>query len=321
MIKITYILILTLLFASPTYSQSDSIKSLVEKSNSMNLDMWELTDFAKQHITDKNQLPRFFYYWIGSNIKYDEETFQNILQGSITNYEFGNRQSEYYVYENRKGVCAGYANLFKWFMDEIDVEVVIIPGYIRDERNHYVELLSDDNFRHAWNAIKLRGKWILVDTTWGTSNDSSQSEFYFDIKPEWAIISHYPEDNKWQLLKEPLTLEQFNNSKFVKPIWFFAGFLDIPKLMEDEEYYYFVFKENPNSKWSVSLLYSSDNINFEPISGIDVIIQDGYINYRFNKTLISDRAFFKVNISEMKQDKNQYSTTWTAYEDVINFKI
>src|SRR5690606_17831894 len=114
---------------------------------------------------------------------------------------------------------------------------VIISGYIRDERNHYVEFTKDDGFRHGWNAIKLNEKWILVDTTWGTSSDSTTSEFYFDMKPEWAIITHFPEDSNWQLLKKPLTLEEFNNSKFISPIWFFVGYSDIPKLMSDKDYY------------------------------------------------------------------------------------
>lgn len=131
----------------------------------MNLDMWDLTDYAKENIEDKDELAKFFYYWIGANIQYDNELFEKIIAGTITNEEFSEKQDEYDVYENRKGVCAGYANLFKWFMYKIDIEVVVISGYIRDSRNHYVELESDDNFRHAWNAIKLNNEWILIDTT------------------------------------------------------------------------------------------------------------------------------------------------------------
>src|SRR5690606_6179033 len=148
----------------------------------------------------------FFYYWIGSNIEYDQQTLQKLINGTMTNQEFTRSQNEYEVFENKKGVCAGYANLFKWFMDEVDIETAIISGHIRDERNHYVELFKDDNFRQAWNAIKLNNECILVDSTWGTSNENTTSEFYFDMKPEWAIITHYPEDSKWQLLEKPLTL-------------------------------------------------------------------------------------------------------------------
>ena len=199
-----------LVFINYGFSQNEQIKSLVEKTNEMNFDMWDLTDYAKENVKNKDELAKFFYYWIGSNIQYDNELFEKVLNGTFDDGEFAKKQDEYNAYENRKGVCAGYANLFKWFMDEIDIEASVISGHIRDLRNHYVELESDDNYRHAWNAIKLNGKWILVDTTWGTSKEHETSEYYFDIKPEFSIITHYPEKSKWQLLKEPLTLEEFN---------------------------------------------------------------------------------------------------------------
>jgi len=308
-----------LIFVNYGFSQNEQIKSLVEKTNEMNLDMWDLTDYAKENIKDKNELAKFFYYWIGSNIQYDNKLFEKILDGTITNGEFAEKQDEYDVYENRKGVCAGYANLFKWFMNEIDIEAVVISGHIRDLRNHYVELESDDNFRHAWNAIKLNDKWILVDTTWGTSKNQETSEYYFDIKPEFLILTHYPEDSKWQLLKKPLTIEEFNNSQFIKPIWFMIGFTEVPKLMADKDFYYFTFQDLPNNKWSVSLKMSTDNLNFEPINDIEVIGQDGRTYFRFGKAQVPKTAYFKVKVVKFENDGDQYFKT--EHEDVINFKI
>ena len=301
------------------FSQNEDIKSLVEKTSELNLDMWDLTTYAEKNIKDKEKLARFFYYWIGTNIKYDRETYQENINGTIDNKKFWENQEESVVYNTRKGVCAGYAKLYQWFLDWVDIETVVISGHIRGERNHYVELKSDDIHRHAWNAIKLNNKWLLVDTTWGTSNEESQSEFYFDIKPEFSIISHYPENSEWQLLKKPLSLEEFNNSKFVKPIWFFVGFSDIPRLKSDKNYYYFVFKNNPNSEWSVGLKFSSDNINFKLISNMEPIIQDGYTYYRFSKAQIPKKAFFKVKIAQFQTTEGGYSKS--EYNDVINFKI
>jgi hypothetical protein len=305
-------------FINSVFSQNGSIKSLVEKTNKLNLDIWDFAAFAEENIKDKEQLARFFYYWIGSNIEYDHKSLQEKSDGTITLEEYGNRQDEYEVYTNRKGVCAGYAKLYKWFLNWVDIETVIISGHIRDERNHYVEL-SEKNFRHAWNAIKLNNEWLLVDSTWGTSNEELQSEFYFDIKPELSIITHYPEDSKWQLLKEPLTLEEFNKSQFVKPIWFIVGFTDVPKLMSDEEYFYFRYRETLDFKWSVGLQFSADNISFKGISDIKVIDQDGLTYYRFGKAQIPEIAFFKVKITKFKNVENGF--TIVEYKDVINFKI
>ncbi|MBC3757551.1 hypothetical protein H7U19_04000 [Hyunsoonleella sp. SJ7] len=281
--------------------------------------MRELVEFAKEKYESKEQLARFFYYWTSINITYDHKSLNDKKEGLISLEEYRNMQYEQQVYKNRKGVCAGYSNLYKWFMDKVDIEAVIISGHIRDERNHYVELNKDDNFRHAWNAIKLNKKWILVDTTWGTSNDKEVSEFYFDIKPELSIITHFPEESRWQLLKKPLTLKEFNKSQFVKPIWFMIGFTEIPKLMFDQESYYFVFEKIPKNKWTVGLNFSSDNINFKPIYNIEVIDQDSFIYFKFDKDQISNPAFFKVKIAKFEYFDNEYMKT--EYDHVMSFKL
>ncbi len=306
------------LFSNSVFSQTEKIKELVEKTSELNLDMWDLTTFAEENIEDKEQLALFFYHWIGSNIKYDNDTFSKVISGTISNEDFWKSQEESVVYDKRKGVCAGYSKLYQWFLDWVDIEAVVISGHIRDYSNHYVELENDDDFRHAWNAIKLNGKWILVDTTWGNSNDPNQSDYYFDINPEWLIITHYPEKSKWQLLQKPLTLEEFNNSKYVKPVWFHLGFDEAPKLMADEKYYYFVYKD-PDNDWSVNLQYSSDNINFNFIRDIKPTEQNGMVYYRFDKKQITKEAFFKVGLTLLIQKNNEYSTI--NHTDVINFKI
>lgn len=294
--KVVYILILS--FFNYGFSQNKSIKALVEKTNELNLDMWDLTTYAEKHIKDKEQLARFFYYWIGSNIEYDHKSLKEKKEGIITLEEYSNRQDPFEVYKNRRGVCAGYANLLQWFLDWVDIETVKISGHIRDERNHYIEL-NEKNFRHAWNAIKLNNKWILIDSTWGDSYDAAQSEFYFNIKPELAINTHYPINNKWQLLEKPLSLEEFNDSKFVKLIWFFSGFTDIPKLKKDNNYYYFIYNSNSENKnLSVKLLISKDNLNFETIENTVKIKQDGITYVRFEKSKIPEKAFYKVHLLE-----------------------
>ncbi|PCI11957.1 MAG: hypothetical protein COB73_00480 [Flavobacteriaceae bacterium] len=314
--KIQFLTLFFLLFINSVLSQNESIKSLVKKADSLNLDMWDLVDYAEENLKEDVELAQFFYYWIGSNIKYDNETLSKLDTGSITSKDFRKKQDRFVVYESRKGVCAGYANLYQWFMYEIDIEAVFISGHIRDERNHYVELESDDMFRHAWNAIKLNGKWLIVDSTWGTSNDYSVSDFYFDIKPEFSILSHFPEENKWQLLEKTLTLDEFNNSKFINPVWFFKGFSDIPKLKEDADNYYFVYRINPNN-WSVNLMYSSDNLSFSDIDDLIKVDQDGYTYLMFPKAQMPEKIYFKVNLIKYYEDTFRGATI----KDVINFKI
>ena len=310
--------LLLVLLSLSTFGQTSEVISLLEQTENTTLDMWDLTEFVADRLESDEKLANFFYHWVGRNISYDHEGLEQLKQGDISEEDFFSSQDEYDVYENRKAVCAGYANLYKWFMDELEIEAVLIIGYIRDPRNHYVEFGKDDNYRHGWNAVKLNNKWKLVDTTWGNSNDPRQSEYYFDINPEWLIITHYPEESKWQLLEKPLSLEEFNNSKYIRPVWFHLGFSEAPKLLADDTYYYFAFKD-VETDWSVNLQYSSDNINFDYINEIEPISQDGMTYYRFRKEKIADKAYFKVGLELLIENDDSYFKS--NHTDVINFKI
>ena len=65
--------------------------------------------------------------------------------------------------------------------------------------------------------------------------------------------------------------------------------------MADKEYYYFVYKE-PDNDWSVNLQYSSENINFDYIKGMEAISisQAGMMYYRFEKDQITQKHFSKL---------------------------
>lgn len=296
------------------YAQSKSVKELAIEISDKNYEMWDIVSYANQNITDSVEKAKFVYYWIGLNIEYDYDLYFNKSGDDYYNYQqkFSYNYNPGFVFQKRMGVCIGYSTLFKWFMDAFGIKSEIVIGYIRDERNRYVEIDSDYDFRHAWNVIKLNNRWMIVDATWGTSNDENISDFYFDVNPIRSIITHYPEDSKWQLLEKPLTLEEFNDSKFIKPIWFLWGFTDNPKLKQDENYYYFVYHSNPNKDMVIKLEYSLDNYDYKPILNTKTIIQDGFTYIRFEKQQIEGGIFFKVNILKVGD---------FYYKDVISFKI
>ena len=101
-------------------------------------------------------------------------------------------------------------------------------GYGYSPENPFTTNSSTD---HAWNAVKINGKWYLIDSTWGAGhlNDNNEyeavfTEFYFLPEPEMFILSHYPYENcsiedseKWQLLNRPVSLEEFNRSLMIYP--------------------------------------------------------------------------------------------------------
>ncbi|MBJ2175131.1 hypothetical protein JBL43_12835 [Aureibaculum sp. A20] len=278
--------------------------------------MSDLISFTNAKFTDSIEKAKFIYYWIGLNIKYDDNLLEKKSSLRENNNEYSYNYYPRQIFEMKKAVCYGYSKLYEWFLTELGIESVIISGYIRDERNHYVDLRYDSDYTHAWNAINLNGKWILIDSTWGTSLNQEVSDFYFDMAPERAIITHYPEKNKWQLLDKPLSLQEFNESKFINPIWFKVGYSDIPKIKNDSKYYYFIFKSNPNEEWLVNLLYSVDNVNFYKLRELNKVIQDDYTILRFYKSIIPKKTYFKVNLYKLVGENYTLK-----YKDVINFKM
>ena len=72
---------------------------------------------------------------------------------------------------------------------------------------------------HEWNAIYIIDKWYLIDVTWGTGYMTSVNEFKFDLnpfyflcKPEYFISNHFPVHKQWQLLKQPITVSDYEKS-------------------------------------------------------------------------------------------------------------
>ena len=87
---------------------------------------------------------------------------------------------------------------------------------------------------HAWNAVYFLGGWRLLDCTWGAGQVNPETkeyeklanEHYFLTDPDELIFTHFPYDEaeasyeKWQLLKQPISLNIFNQmpllTRFVK---------------------------------------------------------------------------------------------------------
>ncbi len=65
-------------------------------------------------------------------------------------------------------VCDGYSKAFKMLCDENNIPCIIIVGYA-------------GNVGHAWNYVKMNGRWYATDITWDDLDNSSSvcSDEYF----------------------------------------------------------------------------------------------------------------------------------------------
>lgn len=127
------------------------------------------------------------------------------------------------VFETRKAVCAGYSRLLKAMADVTGDEVVYVVGVSRDRDG------SVAGGGHAWNAAKIEDEWYLIDTTWnagyveGNRFVKEYETSYLFTPPDIFGASHFPDDEAWQLLAEPISRGDFIRLPMLKPGFYSEG--------------------------------------------------------------------------------------------------
>jgi len=98
--------------------------------------------------TGKNQYKKIqvIHDYLVDNISYEE----SISKDNIYNM--------YGALVNKEAVCEGYAKAFKYLMDKIGVESIVVIGVATDS--------NGDTQNHAWNYINFSNSWYAIDVTW-----------------------------------------------------------------------------------------------------------------------------------------------------------
>lgn len=128
----------------------------------------------KSDRTDYQKISAIYNY-ICSTVTYDYETLEDDA--------YGLKWSAYAAAVNKTAVCQGYATLFYRLALEAGIDNRIITG----------EAINADGETesHAWNTVKLDGKYFLLDSTW----DSEMYDFQWFLKSSADFVDHdpYPE--------------------------------------------------------------------------------------------------------------------------------
>lgn len=156
--------------------------------------------------------------WICDNIAYDTDIFS----WPVGDQDYAS------VLKKKKAVCAGYTNLMSMMCSLAGVEAVGISGYSKGfgYRGFIEEGQQTD---HAWNAVKIGGRWQLVDVTWDAGFVDYKtfikhySTDYLYLTPPQFAYSHLPEDSSFQYLKEEKTREQFVREPYIPGAFFALG--------------------------------------------------------------------------------------------------
>jgi transglutaminase/protease-like cytokinesis protein 3 len=82
---------------------------------------------------------------------------------------------------------------------------------------------------HAWNAVRLDGRWYLIDVTWDSGfldgsafTKKYRSDYLFTL-PEAFGIDHFPDDERWQLVPKPIARGEFFRQPMMSPRFFTDG--------------------------------------------------------------------------------------------------
>ncbi|MDN3722880.1 transglutaminase domain-containing protein [Aequorivita sp. SDUM287046] len=146
------------------------------------------------------------FKWITQNISYDHELMRNKkLQKQFYTSEENVIKK---VLERRMALCGGFAFLFKKLCADVSISSEVIHGFTKKYSGKVQNRIVPE---HTWNAVKLNGKWHLLDITWAISHGTAKNpdSFWYLVKPAEFILSHYPENEKWTLLKNPTSFLEF----------------------------------------------------------------------------------------------------------------
>ena len=166
-------------------------------------DYTALSEFITQGSTTKTEQARSIYQWICQNIAYD------------TSYQVYTADQ---CYDQKKGVCQAYCELFYRLAEPLGLQTTIISGRSKNLHGQV------ENTKHAWLHVEVEEGGILIDPTWGAGfvNDgvfvrSDNDMSWFQIDPHWLIFTHYPDDSNFQFMDNPISWNTFTQLPTLYP--------------------------------------------------------------------------------------------------------
>lgn len=168
---------------------------------------------------DDLEKARAIFRWIAANVDYD-------LEAALHGGGSGGAEE---AFRQRAAVCGGFSNLFIRLASSCGLEAVSISGWVRG-----MGYAAGDPVRgspnHAWNAVRVEGRWLLLDCTWGAGAVDETGTYrrrfepwYFDPAPELLLYTHFPEDPAWQMRESPLDRGEFAARPYLRSTFFAKG--------------------------------------------------------------------------------------------------
>jgi hypothetical protein len=134
-----------------------------------------------------------------------------------------------------------------------NIPCVVINGVSKHGFYEVGDEIRKETLASKWNAVFVNGEWRLIDPFWAhTSISYGQyrdqisvdeegqitlstelgdtkgeprpvNEFFFLCDPDKFIWTHFPDDEQWQLLDEPITVERFQEQPYFREYYHEIG--------------------------------------------------------------------------------------------------
>ena len=167
----------------------------------------EIARYLTKDLASPTDKVRAIYYWMAHSIRYDVSKMN-----SNSTYTDPQELVDQ-VLKTRKGLCAHYSALFDACCHSVGIQSYNIEGYTRQNGKVI-------NIAHAWNAVKIDGRFYNIDVTWaagyitGSKYLHKFTDEFFMIPPVEFIKTHMPFDPVWQFSNHPITHKEFDTSDF-----------------------------------------------------------------------------------------------------------
>ena len=127
------------------------------------------------------------------------------LIDAVTYVSTDNDQNAYGALVEGQAVCNGYARAYQHLMKEVGIPAWYVRGVS-------VNPATDAQIGHAWNIVKLNGKWCYTDVTWDDQEDCTFYEF-FNITTEKMAQDHILDFDYASLVPQATSSDDVNYYK------------------------------------------------------------------------------------------------------------
>ena len=186
----------------------------------------DLSNRIQKDFVTENDKVRAAFFWLAKNIRYNLKEYYNPTQRSY-NFSYSSEEEKQQklqaikdkivsdAFKNKLGVCEEYAQSFKKICALLHIKAEVIKGYVRNITEEIGNPSISTN--HAWNAVKLNNKWIILDATWAAGYEYNGKwvrkfdNYFYSIPKDKIFKTHLPEDSLWVLRFGRITKKEFYN--------------------------------------------------------------------------------------------------------------